>query len=213
MILIVAATEFETKPLEKVVAARDDVELLIAGVGPVATAMSLAVALGQRRDIALLVNIGVAGAYLDGGANLLDVCLAEQEVLGDFGICLEEKIEDFAGNMDVAKVFPLPAASKQRVEEILRDQQVAYVQGNFVTVNGASATEKRGKMLRDQYNGLCENMEGAAVAMVAAEFNLPLVEIRTISNMVEDRDRDRWQLDEAISRCAEVVSLVLERLC
>jgi futalosine hydrolase len=42
--------------------------------------------------------------------------------------------------------------------------------------------------------GLCENMEGAAVAQVCARHGIPFGEVRGISNLVEDRDLSRWNL-------------------
>ncbi|PKN23327.1 MAG: hypothetical protein CVU68_01250 [Deltaproteobacteria bacterium HGW-Deltaproteobacteria-3] len=67
-------------------------------------------------------------------------------------------------------------------------------------------------MLRAAHNGLCENMEGAAVARVCQEFAVPCLEVRCVSNMVEDRNPANWQLAAAVQKCGQVVSLLIDRL-
>jgi futalosine hydrolase len=51
-------------------------------------------------------------------------------------------------------------------------------------------------------------MEGAAVARVCKEFSLPCLEIRCISNMVEDRDQAKWQLQEACTQVGKAVATI-----
>jgi futalosine hydrolase len=53
-------------------------------------------------------------------------------------------------------------------------------------------------------------MEGAAVAMVCQKFNVPCVELRCVSNMVEDRKEKNWQLAEAIKKICRVVEIILQ---
>jgi len=67
-------------------------------------------------------------------------------------------------------------------------------------------------MLAGLYRGLCENMEGAAVARVCREFGLPCLELRCVSNLVEDRDRSRWRLRDACAMAAEAAALVVAHI-
>ena len=55
-------------------------------------------------------------------------------------------------------------------------------------------------------------MEGAAAARVCAEHDVPLIEIRAVSNMVENRDPKKWKLSEACNRAGEAAALLLEEL-
>jgi nucleoside phosphorylase len=54
-------------------------------------------------------------------------------------------------------------------------------------------------------------MEGCAVARVCAEFAVPCLEVRCVSNM-EDRNLANWQLAAAARKCGEVVSLLVDHL-
>jgi futalosine hydrolase len=210
MILLVAATEMETLSLAGKKGGLP-YALLVAGVGPLETAVRLTRRLCEgREDISLVLNFGVAGAYADSGAGLLDICLAESEVLGDFGICRQEGVAPFAGQLAEQGFFPLDARHLAWAWEILLRHDYLCKKGAFVTVNGVTATAKRGALLQAAHNGLCENMEGGAVARVCSEFSLPCLEVRCVSNMVEERDLANWQLAAAARKCGQAVSLLLD---
>ena len=147
-----------------------------------------------------------------GNGALLDLCLAEQESLGDFGICFADHYEALDEKMGGSTVFSLNQALLRQAKKILDCHGMAYLCGNFVTVSAVSATRQRGAMLASRYQGLCENMEGAAVARVCAEFSLPLLEVRAISNLVEDRDLGRWKMTEACARAAEAAALLVREM-
>ena len=212
MILLVAATEMETLSLAGKKGGLP-YALLVAGVGPLETAVRLTRRLCEGRgDISLVLNFGVAGAYADSGAGLLDICLAESEVLGDFGICRQEGVAPFAGQLAEQGFFSLDARYLAWAWEILLRHDYLCKKGAFVTVNGVTATAKRGALLQAAHNGLCENMEGGAVARVCAEFAVPCLEVRCVSNMVEDRNPANWQLAAAVQKCGQVVSLLIDHL-
>ncbi len=189
---------------------------LISGVGPVETTLRLTRYLEKTSSrIDAVLNFGVAGAYVTASsvasdkASLLDLCLAEQESLGDFGICFADTIEAFDAKLGGNVTFSLDQPLLDQARDILAQHGMGYRCGNFVTVSAASATRERGMMLAARFQGLCENMEGAAVARVCAEFSLPLLEVRAISNLVEDRDPTHWKMAEACARAAEAAALLV----
>lgn len=212
MILLIAATEMEASPLagEGVLQPH---ELFITGVGPLETAVRLTRRLCEGNGgISLALNFGVAGAYPGSGAVMLDLCLAESEVMGDFGICYEESVAPFAGQLAALPIFFLDPGYLAQAGEILASHGFSPQKGAFVTVNGVTATARRGAALRDTHKALCENMEGGAVARVCAEFGVPCLEVRCVSNLVEERNPDNWQLAAAAQKCGQAVSLLVEHL-
>ena len=52
-------------------------------------------------------------------------------------------------------------------------------------------------------------MEGAALAHVAAIYGVPLLELRAVSNLVEDRDLSRWRIREAADTAQDAVRAVV----
>ncbi|MBU4327770.1 MAG: futalosine hydrolase [Proteobacteria bacterium] len=222
MILAVAATEFEMNPFLQLLeqeAEEPSCFTLISGVGPVETTLRLTRYL-ERRDprIDMVLNFGVAGAYISAlspgkrNVSLLDLCLAEQESLGDFGICFSDHIEPLDEKLGGSTDFPMDQSLLQQAGQILAHHGQPYRCGNFVTVSAASTTRQRGAMLAARFQGLCENMEGAAAARVCAEFSLPLLEVRAVSNLVEDRDLKRWKMAEACSTVAGAAALLVREI-
>jgi futalosine hydrolase len=109
-------------------------------------------------------------------------------------------------------VFSLESRYLDQAWEILGKQGFGCRKGAFVTVNGVTATAHRGAMLHAAHNGLCENMEGGAVARACDEFAVPCLEVRCVSNMVENRNPANWQLAAAARKCGQAVSLLLDQI-
>lgn len=84
--------------------------------------------------------------------------------------------------------------------------------GNFVTVSQCSGTHESGELMKKRFNGLCENMEGAAAAHICAMYGVPMAEIRGISNIIEDRDRKKWDIEGAAANCNKAVIELVRRL-
>ena len=216
MILAVAATPMELEPFF----ARAGVPgagwtSLVSGVGPLETAVRLSSFLAGNNTISAVLQFGVGGAYVLEGARtvpLLGLCLATREALGDFGICGRDSFEYFPDSLGGPVSFSLQSPLLARAVAILDKHGVEYHQGTFVTVNGVSSTAARGAAVNCHWQGICENMEGGAAARVCGEYGLPLLEIRVVSNMVEDRDPSGWKLSEACDRAGEIAALLIEEL-
>jgi len=217
MYLITAATAFEMEAFCRACSPGVRFEKLLTGIGPVEAAVQVTTYLARASTAFKgVVNLGVAGAYLHDhqpGAELLEVCLAEREVLGDLGICYQDAVEPLRGaSFEIFDTFQLNIHLLHRAESLLAGAKIAVRRGTFVTVSCVSGSRQRGTLLARQHRALCENMEGAAVARVCAQFGLPLLELRCISNLVEDRKLESWQLKKASARCGEAAALVLEGL-
>ncbi len=214
MFLLVTATEKEMNPLRKLLHNSEGLDFLISGLGPVETVFSLTQYLTAQKDkVKTLINFGVAGAFPDTGLELLDICLAEKEVFGDIGICFGDRVVDFeSGPMSRNIRFEMDNALLAKTEKVLAHALIPYNKGTFVTVNCVSGTARRGRFLQEKHGAICENMEGAAVARVCQEYGLPVLEVRCVSNHVEDRDVSKWNLQESCRNCAEIVVKIVNGL-
>lgn len=214
MILVVAATEFEMQAFLQA-APGPSCRHLVCGIGPVEAALGLGVALSQARPLPdAVLNIGIAGAYprKHGPAGLLDICVAQQEELGDFGRCQAQTLLPLSvPGTSMPASFPLADDLRLHLEECLKRAGIATTSGRFITVNCVSADRQRGAMLLKRYpDALCENMEGAALARVCAHFALPFAEMRCISNMVDDPQHQHWRLAEACIRCGQAAATLFK---
>ena len=217
MLLVTAATDMEMDAFTRCCPPSSDCAILVTGVGQVEAAVRLTAFLaGAPQPPVAVVNFGVAGAYVFDdreGADLLDICLAEREVLADLGLCFDEEIRSLHGqSFTVLDTFDLDEGLRRRAEAVLGTADIPYKRGVFATVNCVSSTRRRGTMVAGPIQALCENMEGAAVARTCTFFGLPMLELRCISNLVEDRQRQKWRLRQACARCGEVTAHLVKGL-
>lgn len=78
---------------------------------------------------------------------------------------------------------------------------ITVKKGTFLTVSTCSGTKKRAVELEKRFGAICENMEGAAIAHICTLYGIPLIEMRGISNIVEDRDPSKWDISLAAENC------------
>lgn len=191
--------------------------LLEGGMGKSNAAQALTAAL-ETHDVRGIVGFGVGGAY--GGARLGvgGVAVATVEIYGDEGV------QTAGGWLSTAEIgipllrrsegdafneIPLPAERVAAASAALTDCGVSHQTGPFITVSTCSGTAARGAELRERHDAIVESMEGAAYAHVAALYDVPCVEVRGVSNAVEDRDLSRWKLEEAAAVAARAVEHIV----
>lgn len=196
-----------------------DVEvMLVAGGMGKTNAAHAATLLMETQAPARLVGFGVGGAYPGSGASVGSIVLADAEIYGDEGVdtpdgwfptdeigipLLETERERLFNR------FPVDSQTLEiAVGSLTRAGQHPIV-GTFVTVSCCSGQADRGLELAARHSAVCETMEGAAYAHVAAIYGAPFLEVRGISNLVEDRDLRRWKLAEAAETSARAVATIV----
>lgn len=194
------------------------VRLLIAGMGKVNAAHALTV-LAAREPIRAVLGFGVAGAYPGSGLEIGEVALAQSEHYGDEGVETPEgwlSCEGIGiplverGSERYFNEFPIAQDWLSAALRASEAQGHPLPHGPFVTVSNCSGTMARGNQLARRFGALCETMEGAAYAHTALLIGAPFLEVRGISNQVEDRDRTSWRLPEAAAAAAEIVPSLVE---
>ncbi len=197
---------------------------MISGMGKT-NAAHAATVLIERFAPRLIVLFGVGGAYPSAGLKVGDIAVAEQEIYGDEGVLDGEGFHgtDFIG-VPLFKArrkryfnrYPLDRTLASRAVEVSKfstrhSSLVTVVKsGAFVTLSTCTGTRKRALQVRRQFGAICENMEGASVAHICTIYGRPMVEIRGISNIVEDRDRGKWNFKLAAENCQKAVMEILK---
>jgi len=188
------------------------VAALTTGVGKVNTALALGAALATWRA-ALLLSVGVGGAFPGSGLAVGDLAVAREEWYGDEGV---EDATGFQG-MEAVGIPLLEGPEGPRFNDLPADPDVAAALleaaqgvagaslGPFVTVSTVTGTRARAETLRNRFGAVCETMEGAAAAHAAASRGIRFGEVRGISNLVGPRDRESWRLFEAAAAAGEAV--------
>ena len=226
MIALIAATEIETSLLRESLAGtaatkcgRYDltkgringklISLLHTGVGKVNAALATEALLSTRKPSAVIL-FGCGGAYPGRGLDIGDVALASEEIYGDEGVITPsgflsmQKIGfPLCSNNDASYFNHLPLHTKlhevarARLKAFLSPRGKSLVPGPFVTVSSCSGTDQSGEEMGQRTGGVCESMEGAAVTHVCLQHNVPLLQLRGISNLTEDRNPERWDIEGA----------------
>lgn len=220
-ILLVSATVFEIAPtlnwLEEHFRAAETgayergtlgVFPLVTGVGLTATAFHLGQYLARNRpDLAL--NAGIAGAF-DRNLRLGDVVNVVAERFGDLGV--EEADGRFT---DLFELGLLEKNTPPFINGLLRNpgaEQAAFLPAvHGLTVNKVNGTNATAATVHAKYpDTAVESMEGAAFFYACLSAGVPFLQIRGISNYVETRNREAWNLPLAIGNLNEVVVQMVE---
>jgi len=107
------------------------------------------------------------------------------------------------GRKEYFNEFPLDGKLVNKVVELITHHSslITVKKGTFLTLSSCTGTKKRAVELERRFGAICENMEGAAIAHICALYGIPLIEMRGISNIVEDRDRSAWNITLAAENC------------
>lgn len=196
-----------------------DVILLPGGMGKTNAAHALT-ALLETCPVRGVVGFGIAGAYPGSGLSVGSIALATAAVYGDEGVQTPGgwiSTEGIgiplwtAGESRLYNEFALDPARVERARAALADAGFDVRTGPFVTVSACSGTAALGEQMAARVPGaLCEGMEGAALAHVAAIYGVPLLELRAVSNLVEDRDLSRWRTREAAEMAQDAVRVMVK---
>lgn len=163
-------------------------DLLITGVGMTATAF----ALGQHLpgNYQFVLNLGIAGCYdrsIELGT-LINVITDEFSELG-----AEDK-DDFLpidtlgfGKSKYTAISPSTTVHVEKLKQL-----------NGITVNKVHGNTQTIELITKRIQPGTESMEGAAVFYCCEQLNIPCLQIRSISNYVEQRNREAWKIGLAI---------------
>lgn len=188
-----------------------DVDVLITGVGMVATAVWCSRALASERyDRAL--NLGVCGSF-DRSIELGSVVHVVSDRLSELGA---EDGESFLSMQQLG---------------LLDDNEPPFVNGRLVnqtppasatlaglrpvdgiTVNTVHGREQSIACVVDRDAPQVESMEGAAFMYACLVHGQPFAQVRAVSNLVERRNRAAWKMPEAIANLgATALRMLSER--
>jgi futalosine hydrolase len=237
-VIVTAATPRELALLVSTLDARDRIQvcgreafrgelagwpaiLAVTGIGKVNTAAAVA-SLLDRFEPELLINTGCAGAYRESGLAVGDLTMATVELFGDEGVVTPDgwNSMELIGIPAVERngeryfnAFPLTRWAMDKADYVAGAAGLTLHRGPFVTVSTSSGTAERGEELFRRFGGICENMEGAAAAQVALLYGVDCLEVRGVSNLVEDRDLARWDIPRAVERAQAFISRLVGALC
>jgi futalosine hydrolase len=223
-ILFVAATHVEAGVVGKInrIVEHDGIfifndfaiEVLITGIGGFSTAWYMKQWFDNNPHPSLVINIGIAGSY-NACYKVGDVVMPVTECFADFGI--ENGNNEFLSVFDAGLTgkdeFPFKKgylkADLKSFNNI--DKVITFVKA--VTVNTATGSVSSIERIKNKFNPDIETMEGATFFYICSMERIPFLAVRSISNRVEPRDKNKWNIPLALNNLTtklEEVLLVLK---
>lgn len=197
-ILIVAATYAEIAPFlstlsitgipdEPVNFNHHELSFAISGVGMVSMAYALGKAFAkQKYDLA--INVGIAGSFSK-KIKIGQLVEIKEDIFSELGA---EDDEEFITleEMQLGDIFYSSSFRNDGTADLQK------VKG--ITVNKVHGNEESIENVMEMFTPKVESMEGAAFFYACEEAEIPSLQVRTISNYVEKRNRSNWDIPLAV---------------
>lgn len=218
-ILLVSATKNEIAPLlikfRKISEkqnissyrfSKHTVDVLITGAGMTAAAFHLGKTLDKKYELA--INAGIAGCFKK-NIPLGAVVNVVSDRFADFG-AEDGHLFRTATEIGLSKTISYQCS-------YFKIRGIRKVLDKFCSVNGITVNTVHGnltsikKAIR-KFNPDIESMEGAAFFLACNNDKIPSIQIRSISNRVERRDKRNWKIDLAVSNLSAGLEKILSDL-
>lgn len=187
----------------------NQIDLLITGIGMVATTYNLTKAFASN-SYDLAINIGIAGSFKK-YISLGEVVNVEEDRFSEIGvedgddfISMDELNLNNIGTTDCKVKMETPSSKVLKIPKSIKN-----VKG--ITVNTVHGNEKSISKIVEKYNPDIETMEGAAFMYVCEAENVNFLQIRSISNYVEKRNKEKWNISLAIDNHNYTLLSLLEK--
>ncbi len=206
-LLIVTATEAEIKLFKDSCSdlqQKHAINFLHTGVGMAVTAYALTKEI-VKHNYDLVINAGIAGSFFR-GIKVGEVVMVQHELFAELGA------EDDVAFIKFSEMN-LPGPYNFKKAKVLRGAYYTSLKKvKAATVNKVHGNEENISAFIKLHSTEIESMEGASVAMVCEAEQIPYVQIRSISNYVTKRNREAWDIPNAIKNLNDGLRKLIEEL-
>lgn len=205
-LLIVSATPKEIEPII-FQNQKKEFDVLVTGVGMVATTYYLTKKLSSKKfDLAL--NLGIAGSF-DKKIQLGEIVNITKDIFSEIGAEDNQKFIPL-GELNIQKGLPEPFKNKVINKTTIFNNHFSSIKKvTGITVNKVLGNTSSIEAVKQIFNPQTESMEGAAFLYTCIKENTPCYQIRSISNYVEQRNKELWKTEKAIKNlCDFAVDLI-----
>lgn len=182
---------------------------LVTGIGGIATSTALSAYLVKNQHD-LIVNVGIAGSFSNKYV-IGDAVLVSEDIFADLGV--EEADGSFRDLFETGLLENNQAPYIAGVVRASTDfDSIDLPRVRSISVNKVHGYRKSIQSITEKYNPDIETMEGAAFFYTCHFHGRACIQLRTISNFVEPRDREKWNIPLAVESLALTLDHVLEVL-
>lgn len=195
-----------------------DAICIATGVGPVNAALALGLCFGLTHEstgskiqIDGMIYAGLAGAFDLERNPLCSLWRVEREIWPEYGLNDGVRV--------TARAFSHPLWVRENGETVYEEltlSPIASLPGvasdkdpwpacASLTVAGVSASFARREALWDHWHAELENMEGFVAAYAASRAEVPVIEIRAVSNKVGPRSKTEKDFEGALRALGDIL--------
>jgi futalosine hydrolase len=184
-------------------------DILITGVGAVATSYCLANYLASTKP-AIVMQAGIAGSFHHHREG--ETVAVRQDCFADMGAWENEQFRDIFDLGLVEKNRP-PFTDRFLLNPYEKLLSIAGLkQVSSITVNEITTDSRRIGWYQQNRSPVVESMEGAAFHYVCLLEKIPFLQVRSISNLVGERDKTKWHMTKAVNNLNENLISLLNKL-
>ena len=181
-----------------------------SGIGLLASSVSLMKMFVQETP-SLIIQVGIAGCF-DKKIPLGKVFAVKDDFAGDIGV-IENKVWKDLFDLKLDKPNDAPYEKKSLPNPWLSQYNLLKLPTKKgVTVNTISTDKNKIDLYSGRYKATLESMEGAALHYMGRDLNIPFIQIRAVSNYVGERNKAKWEMQEAIYNLNETLLQYLDAL-
>ena len=216
-VAITSATPFECQGIQQLLSTGFSngngslsVNFYTTGVGIMASTYNLThLALTQQPD--LIIQAGIAGTF-DNNLLLGTTIIVSHDVPGDTGVQENGRFMDVF-DMGLSDADAFPFSQKKLTNPWLKKYNLLKLpEVAGVTINEITTSKLRIATLENNYAPVIESMEGASLHFVGLQTGIAFLQIRSISNIVGERNKQYWKMEEALHSLTANVLALLDRL-
>lgn len=205
-ILVTFPTKLEGNSFRKIAPAK--IDIAFTGVGVPSTIYQLLKLLNKTR-YDLVIQAGICGSFDLNNLPIATSCIVKKDVFADLGI-----IE----NKQLISMYELGFTNKDEVGfkdgwlvnegGFLKD--LTLPKCSSITANTITDNLELTKIINEKYSPQLESMEGAALHYVCLLEGIKFLQLRTVSNLVGERDKTKWNIPLAVKNMTEDLVKVVE---
>lgn len=160
-----------------------DVVVAVSGVGKV-NAAATTEAMILKFSPNFIINTGVAGT-LSHELNIADVALSEDVVEHDMDTSPLGDPKGYISGLDTVKIKADKNLTK-KFAEVLSELKINYEIGTIASGDQFINSNETKKKIKDEFNAICCEMEGASIGHVCTINKVPFCVLRAISDGADD---------------------------
>lgn len=188
---------------------RDSSCLLVkAGIGKVNAGRTAQIII-DKFEISAVINVGAAGAT-SAKLKIGDVVISTSLIQHDFDVTAFGREKGFIPG--VGKNFKADENIVNWCKEAATLNDISHEKGIIVTGDSFISSGEEKLELNKEFNALCVEMEGGAIAHVCTLCDVPFVVIRSISDEVNGDAKVDFEefLETASKRCADIIYNIVD---